>query len=417
MKTRILPLFLLILCLCALFSSCASFENPFALLAEEWDDIAEFFEEQQPVESRGSLLPADGADPPLPRALKAQPHIEIIESAYNSPDKIASIRRLDDPASLSVPSGEADRTGYEAIPRFADLSASAVSAILAAHGMTAEVSYLPNPAPAGEVFGLRYAGSSDENGYYMNPSVPVTLYVSDRKKAAFQPDPGEAGVVYLTFDDGPTEDGTEKLLDILDEYGIKAAFFTVGDEVVKYPDSARMILDRGHTLACHTMTHVYEEIYESPDALIADVEEWEKAAREIGGGEDLPKIFRFPGGSFGIYLDGEKSLAMKEKITENGWRIFDWNSTANDAVLYLRPWGESDYEYICETFLTSFGRSVKEADGRKGWPLIVLMHETPETLDLAPWIIEQIIAGGFAFGNLENYPESWVFPPQDEEGA
>ena len=60
---------------------------------------------------------------------------------------------------------------------------------------------------------------------------------------------------------------------------------------------------------------------------------------------------------------------------------------------------------------------MKEADGRKGWPLIVLMHETPETLDLAPWIIEQIIAGGFAFGNLENYPESWVFPPQDEEGA
>ena len=71
MKTRILPLFLLILCLCALFSSCASFENPFALLAEEWDDIAEFFEDQQPVESRGSLLPADGADLPLPRRLLA----------------------------------------------------------------------------------------------------------------------------------------------------------------------------------------------------------------------------------------------------------------------------------------------------------------------------------------------------------
>lgn len=62
--------------------------------------------------------------------------------------------------------------------------------------------------------------------------------------------------VYLTFDDGPIPEVTPWLLDILDEYGIKATFFVVGDNVRKYPEIYRMIIERGHHIGNHTFNHV-----------------------------------------------------------------------------------------------------------------------------------------------------------------
>lgn len=63
-------------------------------------------------------------------------------------------------------------------------------------------------------------------------------------------------VVYLTFDDGPIPEITPWVLDVLDEYNIKATFFCVGDNVRKYPEIYRMILDKGHKVGNHTHNHV-----------------------------------------------------------------------------------------------------------------------------------------------------------------
>lgn len=62
--------------------------------------------------------------------------------------------------------------------------------------------------------------------------------------------------VYLTFDDGPTLKVTPKLLDILDEFGVKATFFCVGENVQKYPDVFDEIKRRGHTVGNHTFNHL-----------------------------------------------------------------------------------------------------------------------------------------------------------------
>lgn len=69
------------------------------------------------------------------------------------------------------------------------------------------------------------------------------------------PDPNEK-VVYLTFDDGPIPEITPWVLDLLDEYDIKATFFCVGDNVRKYPDIYKMVLDRGHHVGNHTFNHI-----------------------------------------------------------------------------------------------------------------------------------------------------------------
>lgn len=66
----------------------------------------------------------------------------------------------------------------------------------------------------------------------------------------------EEKAVYLTFDDGPIPDITPWVLDLLDQYGIKATFFMVGDNVRKNPREYEMVVERGHRVGNHTFNHI-----------------------------------------------------------------------------------------------------------------------------------------------------------------
>jgi peptidoglycan-N-acetylglucosamine deacetylase len=61
--------------------------------------------------------------------------------------------------------------------------------------------------------------------------------------------------LFLTFDDGPHPTVTPKLLDVLDQYGVKASFFVIGSNIEQYPDIAADIVRKGHTLANHSYSH------------------------------------------------------------------------------------------------------------------------------------------------------------------
>ncbi|MDO4695873.1 polysaccharide deacetylase family protein [Porphyromonas sp.] len=63
-------------------------------------------------------------------------------------------------------------------------------------------------------------------------------------------------VVYLTFDDGPIPEVTPWVLSVLEERGIKATFFCVGDNVRKYPEVFQQLLDAGHAVGNHTFNHI-----------------------------------------------------------------------------------------------------------------------------------------------------------------
>lgn len=73
--------------------------------------------------------------------------------------------------------------------------------------------------------------------------------------AIWRMDPNEHAV-YLTFDDGPIPESTPFLLDTLRRYDVKATFFVVGDNVAKFPDLYRHILDEGHCVGNHTYHHL-----------------------------------------------------------------------------------------------------------------------------------------------------------------
>ena len=73
--------------------------------------------------------------------------------------------------------------------------------------------------------------------------------------ATWRMDPNERAV-YLTFDDGPIPEATPFILKTLDDFGAKATFFVVGDNVRKHPELFQQIIDGGHQVGNHTMNHI-----------------------------------------------------------------------------------------------------------------------------------------------------------------
>lgn len=137
------------------------------------------------------------------------------------------------------------------------------------------------------------------------------------------------GSIYLTFDDGPNEGTTNKILDILKEEGVKATFFVTcngSDNLIK------RIYDEGHTVALHTASHDYSYIYSSVDNYFADLNKVSDRVRRITGVES--KIIRFPGGSSNMISRNYKVGIMTELtnlVLNQGYLYFDWNVDAMDA--------------------------------------------------------------------------------------
>ncbi len=135
--------------------------------------------------------------------------------------------------------------------------------------------------------------------------------------------------MYLTFDDGPSAENTDAVLDILKERGIHATFFVVGENVRAHPEVAQRIVEEGHTIGIHCDSHDYEEIYASVDSYVADFEKAYRTVYEVTGVE--AKLFRFPGGSKNAY-NGEVYQEIIREMTDRGFLYYDWNASFEDAV-------------------------------------------------------------------------------------
>lgn len=212
-------------------------------------------------------------------------------------------------------------------------------------------------------------------------------------------------LIYLTFDDGPVK-ATNGILDILNSYGIKATFFTVGQFIEYNPAIARRIVDEGHTLACHTYSHNFDKIYSSPEAFAADVEQWRSVAEEaIGRGIERIAV-RFPGGSNNSVIGGsEGRAAYLDLLHQHGCLAFDWNISNNDKW----PAGNKEGLPIDEYLMQSY-RKTLEMYENKNLPLIMLMHDTSdESIALLRTIIDDLIMRGYSFGTLDELDTDYLF--------
>lgn len=139
---------------------------------------------------------------------------------------------------------------------------------------------------------------------------------------------GEQMTVYLTFDDGPS-DNTQEILNILQAHDVKATFFVTGKEGEEAKERYRAIVDQGHTLAMHSYTHKYSEIYESLDSFQADFTKLRNYLKKVTGVK--PSVYRFPGGSSNQVSNTDMNVFV-DYLGEQGVVYYDWNVACGDAT-------------------------------------------------------------------------------------
>ncbi len=148
-------------------------------------------------------------------------------------------------------------------------------------------------------------------------------FIADSKKFALAEEAEKT--VYLTFDDGPSDRVTPKILDVLAEEKVKATFFIIGKNVETRKNLIKREFDEGHTVAVHSYTHKYKEIYSSEESLIKDIDACNEVIKSVTG--KYSSVYRFPGGSYGL------SQKFISAVTTHGLRYVDWNASTRDAEI------------------------------------------------------------------------------------
>lgn len=184
-------------------------------------------------------------------------------------------------------------------------------------------------------FAEAYALQVDMDSYIETENKAYAADVEEQQDLGEELEPGEVDQtllegkkVYLTFDDGPSEN-TEKILDILSEYDVKATFFVIGRTDDASKDIYQRIRREGHTLAMHSYTHQYQKIYASKNAYKRDLEKLSDLLFDVTG--EKCKFIRFPGGSSNTV----SKVPMKEIIrytNSEGYIYYDWNVINGDAT-------------------------------------------------------------------------------------
>ena len=214
----------------------------------------------------------------------------------------------------------------------------------------------------------------DRSNFAVQPGVPVgTTEQSDEK------------VVYLTLDDGPS-DNTQAVLDILDKYNAKATLFVTG-EMPEYKDMIKVAYDKGHTIGMHTYSHDYPKVYASVDAYFQDLDQIGQLVKEEIG--YVPCFIRFPGGSSNTvskkYTAGIMSTLVQE-VQNRGYQYYDWNGSSGDGAV------RTTEELVAQA--TSF-----ESNN-----IILLCHDShgkQTTVEALPQIIEHYQSLGYTFKALD----------------
>lgn len=186
-------------------------------------------------------------------------------------------------------------------------------------------------------------------------------------------------VIYLTFDDGPGKD-TPRLLDILAKYNVKATFFVVN---TAYISTVQRAAEEGHTVAIHTMTHRFKEIYASEEAFFQDLYGMQAIIESHTG--QKPMLMRFPGGSSNTISKFNPGVMTRltQKVTEEGFRYFDWNVDSKDAG------GATTAQEVFE--IVTYCVSSKTES-------VVLMHDIKDyTVDAVEPIIVWALENGYTF--------------------
>lgn len=224
--------------------------------------------------------------------------------------------------------------------------------------------------------------SAEEPAISPYASIHEDMQVSSPKREEFV---REQGTVYLTFDDGPSEN-TYSVLYYLKQYGIKATFFVVPHRTESCYALLRQIAADGHSIGVHSATHEYTEIYASVEAYLEDFyEAWDIIYDATG---IKTEIFRFPGGSVNDFNGAVRDDIINE-MTRRGFRYYDWNVDSHDA-------GGANWSDMYNSV---------PADIAENYRSVVLMHDSitaTNTVYVLEDILKVLVNEGYKFDKINN---------------
>ena len=194
--------------------------------------------------------------------------------------------------------------------------------------------------------------------------------------------------VFLTFDDGPSKSVTIPILDILKQNNVKATFFVLGSNAERYPEIVKRAYQEGHYIANHSFTHIYSNIYSSPQAVLDEYNRTETAIKNAIGDQTYnSRVFRFPGGTSGGKYADIKAEAVN-LLNQNSVAHLDWNALTADAAGLDNVNDMMSY--------------VENTMGNKN-SVVILMHDIgtkKSTYELLPQLIQALKEKGYVFENI-----------------
>ena len=194
--------------------------------------------------------------------------------------------------------------------------------------------------------------------------------------------------VFLTFDDGPSKSVTIPILDILKQNNVRATFFVLGSNAERYPEIVKRAYQEGHYIANHSFTHVYSNIYSSPQAVLDEYNRTEVAIKNAIGDQTYnSRVFRFPGGTTGGKYANIKTEAVN-LLNQKNVAHLDWNALTADAAGLDNVNDMMSY--------------VESTIGNKN-SVVILMHDIgskKSTYELLPQLIQVLKDKGYVFENI-----------------
>ena len=175
-------------------------------------------------------------------------------------------------------------------------------------------------------------------------------------------------IAYLTFDDGPSTEVTQQILETLKVNNVKATFFILGSNVEKSDIQKELLKEmvmEGHAIGNHGYCHDYSVLYPgrvaNPTVLVNDMKKSENVMKSVLGDNFSTNVIRLPGGHMSW-----NTKALDPVLEKNGYSYIDWNVLNGDA--------ESNDRTV-EQLVNRFKGTLSDLAGNDD-VLVILMHDT-----------------------------------------
>lgn len=189
-------------------------------------------------------------------------------------------------------------------------------------------------------------------------------------------------VIYLTFDEGYENGNTGKILDILKELKVPAAFFVVKPYIDKDPELIKRMVNEGHIVGNHSVHHPSMAQIHDKEKFKAELTGVEDAYKELIG-QDMPKFFRPPMGKY-----SKESLQMTKDL---GYKTIFWSFAYKDWLVNNQP---------------SEGYAIEKIGNGAHPGGIMLLHAVSDTnTKVLASVIKNLQAEGYEFKSLNDLPK------------